>query len=177
MLAGPVDLGATRHRVVGLRDGVHIERWSKEDLVLLTALNGDPAQMRHVGGAESAEKIAERQQRYADDPFQFRIVAGGEAAGWVGFWEREWRGEKIYEIGWSVLPAFQRRGLASAATALALDATRAAAGLPVHAFPGVDNAPSNAVCRKLQFSLVEADMAFEFPPGTMMVCNDWRWEG
>jgi RimJ/RimL family protein N-acetyltransferase len=162
---------------VALPDGVHIERWSEEDLALLTALNGDPVQMRHVGGAESAEKIAERQQRYAKDPFQFRVVDGGEAAGWVGFWEREWRGEKVYEIGWSVLPAFQGRGLATAATALVLEATRAAAGLPVHAFPGVDNAPSNGVCRTLGFSLVEAGMAFEFPPGTMMVCNDWRWEG
>jgi RimJ/RimL family protein N-acetyltransferase len=177
MLAGPVDYGATSHRVVGLRDGVDIERWSEQDLTLLTALNGDPVQMQHIGGAESAEKIAERQQRYAKDPFQFRIVDGGEAAGWVGFWERAWRGEKIYEIGWSVLPVFQGRGLASAATALALDASRAAAALPVHAFPGVENAPSNAVCRKLGFSLVEANMAFEFPPGTMMVCNDWRWEG
>ena len=89
---------------MGLRDGVHIERWSEEDLALLTALNGDPVQMRDIGGAESAEKIAERQQRYAKDPFQFRIADGGEAAGWVGFWEREWRGEKIYEIGWAVLP-------------------------------------------------------------------------
>jgi RimJ/RimL family protein N-acetyltransferase len=131
---------------------------------------------RRPGGAESAEKIAERQQRYAKDPFQFRIVDGGEAAGWVGFWEREWRGEKVYEIGWSVLAAFQGRGLATAATAMVLEATRAAGGLAVHAFPGVDNVPSNAVCRTLGFSLVEADMAFEFPPGTMMVCNDWRWK-
>jgi RimJ/RimL family protein N-acetyltransferase len=158
---------------VALRDGVHIERWSEGDLALLTALNGDPEQMRHVGGAESAEKIADRQRRYAADPHQFRIVDGGTAAGWVGFWEREWRGEQVHEIGWSVLPAFQGRGLASAATALALEH---AAGRPVHAFPGVDNAPSNGVCRKLGFALVEADMAFEYPPGTIMVCNDWRRE-
>jgi RimJ/RimL family protein N-acetyltransferase len=164
------------HRVVALRDDVHIERWSEEDLALLTALNGDPAQMRHVGGAESPEKIAERQQRYIADPHQFRIVDGGAAAGWVGFWEREWRGEKIYEVGWSVLPAFQGRGLATAGTALVLDAARAAAGLPVHAFPGVENAPSNAVCRKVGFSLVEAGMSFEYPPGTIMVCNDWRYD-
>jgi RimJ/RimL family protein N-acetyltransferase len=162
---------------VALRDDVDIERWSEDDLALLTALNSDPVQMRHVGGAESPEKIAERQQRYAADPFQFRIVDGGEAAGWVGFWKRAWRGAEVYEIGWSVLPAFQRRGLATAGIVLALEATRTAAGLPVHAFPGVDNAPSNAVCRTLGFSLVEANMAFEFPPGTMMVCNDWRWEG
>jgi RimJ/RimL family protein N-acetyltransferase len=161
---------------VALRDGVHIERWGEGDLALLTALNGDPEQMRHVGGAETPGKIAERQARYVADPFQFRIVDAGAGAGWVGFWEREWRDEPIYEIGWSVLPAFQGRGLASAATAMALDAARDAAGLPVHAFPGVDNAPSNAVCRKLGFSLVEGEMSFEYPPGTIMVCNDWRRE-
>jgi RimJ/RimL family protein N-acetyltransferase len=176
MLAGAVVVGEA-HRVVALSEGVHIERWSEGDLALLTALNSDPEQMRHIGGAEGPEKIAERQGRYVADPFQFRIVDGGAAAGWVGFWTREWHGEAVYEIGWSVLPAFQGRGLATAATALALEVASAAAGLPVHAFPGVENAPSNAVCRKLGFSLVEADMSFEFPPGSMMVCNDWRWEG
>jgi RimJ/RimL family protein N-acetyltransferase len=180
MVAGRADYGAASHRVVALRAGVDIEPWGEDDLALLTALNGDPEQMRHVGGAESAEKIAERQQRFLELPLQFRIVVdGGAAAGWVGLWERQWRGERIYETGWSVLPAFQGRGLATAATALALDASRAdpVSALPVHAFPGVENAPSNAVCRKLGFSLVEAGMSFEFPPGTMMVCNDWRWEG
>jgi len=162
---------------VALRDGVHIERWSEGDLALLTALNGDPEQMRHVGGAETAAKIADRQRRYAADPHQFRIVVdGGAGAGWVGFWEREWREEPIYEIGWSVLPAFQGRGLATAATALALEAASAVAPRPVHAFPGVDNAPSNGVCRKVGFSLVEAALSFEYPPGTFMVCNDWRRE-
>ncbi|MCW2984026.1 MAG: N-acetyltransferase, partial [Conexibacter sp.] len=108
---------------------VHLARWSAADHALLTALNADPAQMAHVGGAESAEKIAERQGRYEADPGQFKIVddATGAGAGWVGFWAREWRGAPVYEIGWSVLPAFQGAGVASAATALALEAARGAA--------------------------------------------------
>jgi RimJ/RimL family protein N-acetyltransferase len=37
----------------------------------------------------------------------------------------------------------------------------------------VDNAASNALCRKLGFVLVgETDV--EYPPGHMMRCNDWR---
>jgi len=158
---------------------VHLERWADGDHELLAALNGDPEQMAHVGGAESAAKIAERQARYVADPGQFRIVddATGAGAGWVGFWARAWRGAAVYEIGWSVLPAFQGRGIATAATAQALDAARAAGGATaVHAFPGVENAPSNAVCRRLGFTLVEAALEFEYPPGTMMVCNDWRLE-
>jgi RimJ/RimL family protein N-acetyltransferase len=157
---------------------VRIEPWTDADHALLAALNGDPAQMAHVGGAESAEKIAERQERFVRDPGQYRIVDGdsGQALGWVGFWEREWRGATVYEIGWSVLPAFHGRGIASAATALALQAARAAGGAAaVHAFPGVDNAPSNAVCRRAGFTLVEAAMRFEYPPGHEMVCNDWRY--
>jgi RimJ/RimL family protein N-acetyltransferase len=159
---------------VPLRDGVHIERWGEGDLALLSALNGDPEQMRHVGGAEGPEKIAERQGRYVTDPGQFRIVDGEASAGWVGFWAREWGGERIFEIGWSVLPAFQGRGLASAATALALEAAAATEPLPVHAFPGIENAASNALCRTLGFTLVGPGLEFEYPPGTIMVCNDWR---
>lgn len=158
---------------------VHLERWSAQDLPLLTALNGDPEQMAHVGGAENAEKIAERQARYAADPNQLRIVddASGQGVGWVGFWLRSWRGEDVYEIGWSVLPAFQGRGFASAATVLAVDAARAAGGAPaIHAFPAVGNAPSNAVCRRAGFTLVQEAMAFEYPPGNTLVCNDWRLE-
>jgi RimJ/RimL family protein N-acetyltransferase len=159
-----------------MTDAVRLERWSAADHDLLTALTGDEAQMAHVGGAESPAKIAERQARYVVDPGQFRIVEpGGAGAGWVGFWTREWRGETVYEIGWSVLPAFQGRGYATAATALAVEqARRAGEAAAIHAFPGVENAPSNAVCRRVGFELVEADMAFEYPPGTMMVCNDWR---
>jgi hypothetical protein len=43
----------------------------------------------------------------------------------------------------------------------------------LHAFPSVDNAPSNAICRKLGFTLVE-ECEFEYPPGSFMRCNDWR---
>jgi RimJ/RimL family protein N-acetyltransferase len=43
----------------------------------------------------------------------------------------------------------------------------------MHAFPNVDNAPSNAICRKLGFELIEA-CEFEFPKGLFMTCNDWR---
>jgi RimJ/RimL family protein N-acetyltransferase len=43
----------------------------------------------------------------------------------------------------------------------------------MHAFPNVENAASNAICRKLGFELVEA-LEFEYPKGYLMTCNDWR---
>jgi RimJ/RimL family protein N-acetyltransferase len=156
---------------------VRIEPWSDDDLPLLERLLGDPAMMAHLGGPETPEQIAGRHVRYlagAERDPQFRIVADGEPVGWVGYWEREWRDRDVYEIGWSVLPAFQGRGIAARATALALDHARAAARRRfVHAFPSVDNPASNAICRKAGFTLIE-ECEFEFPPGSTMRCNDWR---
>jgi RimJ/RimL family protein N-acetyltransferase len=160
---------------------VRLEAWGEDDLPLLEKLMGDPAMTEHLGGPESPEKIAERQARYEDvtdtgNGRMFKIVdeATGEAVGSVGYWEREWRGEQVYETGWSVLPTFQGRGIAGAATAQAIEKARAENKHRfLHAFPSVDNAPSNAICRKLGFTLLEA-REFEYPPGNFMRCNDWR---
>jgi RimJ/RimL family protein N-acetyltransferase len=163
--------------VTGGAASVRIEPWGGADLPLLEKLVGDAAMMEHLGGPESPEKIAERQARYERaDSRQFRIVDGptGEGVGWVGYWERSWQGEQVYEIGWSVLPAFQGRGIAVSATAQAIERARAEGDLRfVHAYPSVDNAPSNAVCRKLGFTLL-GPCEFEHPPGSLMRCNDWR---
>ena len=153
---------------------IELRAWGPGDLPLLQRLLGDPAMMEHLGGPESPEKIAKRQQRYEADPRCLKIVADGEDLGWVGYWEREWRDGPVYEIGWSVLSEAQGRGIATEATRLAIDAARATERhRHLHAFPGVDNPPSNAICRKLGFTLLEA-RDFEYPPGTVMRCNDWR---
>jgi RimJ/RimL family protein N-acetyltransferase len=156
---------------------VRIEPWGKADLRLLERALGDPVMTEYLGGPESPEKIAERQSRYErEDSRQYKIVveATGEPVGWVGYWERTWGGDEIYEIGWSVLPAFQGRGFAGAATAQAIAEARADGKHRfLHAFPNVENAPSNAICRKLGFTLVE-ECEFEYPQGNVMRCNDWR---
>lgn len=159
------------------RAQVRLEPWGKGDLPLLQGLLGDPVMMGHLGGPEGEEKIAERQARYEQpDSKQFKIVdeATGEGVGWVGYWERNWRGEQVYEIGWSVLPAFQGRGIAGAATREAIAIARSEKKRRfLHAYPSVDNAPSNAICRKLGFSLL-GPCEFEYPKGSLMQCNDWR---
>ena len=43
----------------------------------------------------------------------------------------------------------------------------------VHAYPGVENAASNALCQRLGFTLLGA-YDFEYPKGQAMRCNDWR---
>ena len=135
----------------------------------------------HLGGPESPEKLIERQGRYeqlaaSGKGRMLKIVdeATGAAAGSVGYWEKDWRDGTVYEIGWMVLPESQGRGIASEATAQAIGLARADGKHRfVHAFPAVENAPSNAICRKLGFTLVE-ECEFEFPIGNLMCCNDWR---
>jgi RimJ/RimL family protein N-acetyltransferase len=160
---------------------VRLEPWEEGDEPLLHKLLGDPAMMEHLGGAESAEKIAERQQRYLKPPegeAMFKIVGdGGEPVGSVGYWEKDHHDERVYETGWFVLREFQGQGIAAAATRMAIE--RAAAerrNRYMHAFPNVDNPASNAICRKLGFELVEGAIEFEYPKGQLMRCNDWRLE-
>jgi RimJ/RimL family protein N-acetyltransferase len=96
-----------------------------------------------------------------------------EAVGTVGYAERIWQQQVVYEMGWNVLPPFQRRGIAvAAATAAVARARTERKHRYLHAFPSVDNAASNAVCRKAGFSLV-GGCDFEFPPGSLMRSNDW----
>jgi RimJ/RimL family protein N-acetyltransferase len=157
--------------------GVRLEPWAKGDLPLVEKLMGDPAMTEHLGGPESPEKLADRQARYeVPGSGMFKIVdeVTEEAVGSVGYWERSWRAERVYEIGWSVLPAFQGRGIASIATAQAIAKAKSERKHRfLHAFPSVENGPSNAICRKLGFTLVE-ESEFEFPKGHFMRCNDWR---
>jgi RimJ/RimL family protein N-acetyltransferase len=156
---------------------VRLEAWGRGDRALLERLLGDPAMMEHLGGPEGPEKIEQRQARYEQPGSRmFKVVdeANGEAVGWVGYWERTWRGGKVFEMGWSVLPAFQGRGIARAAAADAVGIARAEATRRfVHAFPSVDNAPSNAICRKLGFTFL-GECDFEYPPGNSMRSNDWQ---
>jgi len=154
-----------------------IEPWPRGRVDVLTALLADPVMMEHLGGPETPERIAKRQADYErPGSGQYAIVADGEPVGWVGHWEREWRGGRVLEIGWSVIPSYQGRGLASAATAEALERARVESALRhVHAFPAADNGPSNGICRKVGFELLET-LEFEYPKGTFMQCNDWRYD-
>ncbi|MFG2838160.1 GNAT family N-acetyltransferase [Streptomyces zaomyceticus] len=160
---------------------VRLEPWSEADAALLRALNA-PESTEHLGGPETEEQLVRRHRRYvelsADDTGagrMFRIVLLPEevVAGSIGFWVRTGDGEPVYETGWAVLPGFQGRGVATAATrAVAAEARAAGLHHRLHAFPSTDNAASNAVCRKAGFELL-GERDFEYPPGHPMRCNDW----
>jgi RimJ/RimL family protein N-acetyltransferase len=158
-----------------------IRPWSKDDLSLLQRLMGDPVMTEYLGGIETPDQIRKRHERYcsiidAGKDSMFVIVVGTDntAAGSVGYWEKEWQGQYVWEMGWSVLPGFQGQGVATRAAILALEMARSQKVHQfVHAFPSVDNLPSNAICRKVGFKLQGA-CDFEYPKGHFMHCNDWR---
>jgi RimJ/RimL family protein N-acetyltransferase len=163
---------------------VALRPWSNRDLPLLERLRGDPAMNEYLGGPETPQKIRERHQRYramgdtGDEGRMFVIVVGpaAESAGSVGYREREWQGKLVWEMGWSVLPEFQGRGLATRAVVAAIERVRAERKHRfVHAFPSVANLPSNAVCGKAGFILL-GEVEFEYPPGHFMRSNDWNFD-
>jgi RimJ/RimL family protein N-acetyltransferase len=150
---------------------------TREDRDLYERVYTDPAMWAELGGVpeqDMAEKL-ERDVRSVEEDrhWVFVIVTDeGEAAGTVSVWDHEWNGQTIDEIGWMVLPEFQGRGLASKAVGAVLERARAEGRWPVlHAFPGVTNGPSNAICRKAAFTLVEP-LAYEFR-GNVLHTNHW----
>ena len=159
---------------------VDLRAWEEGDLALEERLLGDPAMTVYIGGPESKEKIRARHERFlrmneSDAGRMFVIVVGPEqvAAGSVGYWETEWQGRTVWETGWFVLPEFQGQGIAAAATALLVERVRAARKHRfLLAFPSVDNGPSNAICRKVGFTLLGVQ-DYEYPPGHPIRCNDW----
>ncbi|GAA4638043.1 hypothetical protein GCM10023196_094250 [Actinoallomurus vinaceus] len=159
---------------------VRIEPWAEGDLDLLRRINA-PEMTEHLGGPETEEKVLSRHRRYLEvggdgsgGMFRVVVLPEGTAVGNIGYWEREWRGETVYETGWGILPEFGGRGLATAAGRLVVELARAERRHRfLHAYPSVDHPASNAICRKLGFTLL-GPCDFEYPPGRPMRCNDWR---
>ncbi|MFB9238261.1 GNAT family N-acetyltransferase [Plantactinospora siamensis] len=162
---------------------VRLEPWSDAALELLRRIN-TPQMRRHVGGPEPEEGLLARHRRYLAMPAtgrgcMFAILLGEDMVGSISYHQRDWRGEQIYETGWNVLPPYQGRGVASAAGTALIAIVRELArqsGAPrsLHAFPSVDNGPSNALCHRLGFTH-RGPCDFEYPPGSgsLMRSNDW----
>jgi RimJ/RimL family protein N-acetyltransferase len=166
---------------------VRLVPWSEDDFKLLVRMNA-PEMTEHLGGPEAPESVLLRHKRYvaaaksgrfSEDEkaaayiFKAILEPEGVDVGGVNFWDREWNGEQVYEIGWGVVPEFQGRGIASASVAQAIELARATKRRPhIHAFPSVDNGPSNAICRKGGFELL-GEVQFEYPKDHWMQCNDW----
>jgi hypothetical protein len=89
---------------------LQLQPWSVNDFPLLRLLNA-PEMTEQVGGPESEEKLQKRQEKYvAGGPagsggkFTVVLLPERQATGSIGYWQREWHGETVYETGWAILP-------------------------------------------------------------------------
>jgi RimJ/RimL family protein N-acetyltransferase len=162
----------------GYRVGaMELAPYEDDDFALTEALETDPVVMRELGGPTDPSRLPVVHRRRLGDPWWFKIIPdpSGPAVGTIGIWEKELDGATIHETGWMVLPAFQGRGIASAALRQLIDRVRDAPQFSsMHAFPPVTNAPSNALCRKFHFTLLgERDFVYA---GRTLHCNHWMLE-
>ncbi|GIE33248.1 hypothetical protein Ait01nite_062930 [Actinoplanes italicus] len=158
-----------------------LERWDERAPELQRRAN-TPEMQAFLAGVEPEEALTSRHRRILDgmregDTEMFLIVVDeAGAVGSVGYWEKEWRGETVYELGWKVLPEFQGRGLAGRALTRTLAHAAARGRIRWgHAFPRTDNVASNGLCRRTGFELL-GEVDFEFPKGNPLRCNDWRFD-
>ncbi|MEU1184072.1 GNAT family N-acetyltransferase [Streptomyces sp. NPDC005820] len=158
---------------------VRLVPWAEGDFWLLRRTNSREM-TEHLGGPETEEQLAARHRRYLELPagrmYRVARAEGGETVGAIGYWECAWQGAKVWETGWGILPEFQGRGLAVSAARRLISVVREESGRgghpALHAFPKVDHAASNGVCRKAGFTLLgQAD--FEYPKGNPIRSNDW----
>jgi len=151
-----------------------------DDLPLYEAIHCDPRMMEHLGGPLPRAGLADKLRRdvasvKAGETWILKIVPdeAGTPAGTVVVWNHEVNGETITEIGWMVLPDFQGRGLGSEAVRAVLRRARSEGRWNVvHAYPPVANPASNAMCRKMGFSMM-GEVDFEFRDRVLR-CNHWQ---
>lgn len=162
---------------------VAIRPYAKGDLTVLERTLGDPSQMIYLNGPESQGKLKERDAKYvalSETPERgcmYTIVVGENktAAGNVGFWDTEWKGDIEWETGWFVIPGYQKKGIATAAMKILMEKVSKLDKRFMFAFPSIENYPSNAISRKLGFSLID-QVEIEYPPKSnlKLVSNVWR---
>lgn len=165
-----------------MHDVVSLQRWTADDLPVLERSN-TPEMKVYLGGPESPEQLLKRHSNFLRlweegeaRMFTIRVPTEDEAVGSVGYWNKDWAGTDVYETGWSVATPYQGRGIASRALAACLRhaAENGDRGEMV-AFPRIDNAASNALCRAAGFTF-RGEENFEYPKGTPIRVNAWVFD-
>lgn len=148
-----------------------------EDLPLYRRTLLDPRMMAGLGGPREEAGLEEKLRQIVRDveagrTWYFVIEEDGADAGTVCVWEHDDGDGPISEVGWMVLPDFQGGGLATRAVAEILRRARAERRWGrIHAYPGVTNDASNAICRKSGFTLLgERDITYA---DRTLRCNEW----
>ena len=152
--------------------------YTDADMWLLEAMETDPRVMAELGGPWPVEEIPmihARRLAYVDGgSWNLKIIPepGAAPVGTMMLWASERDGEAFTEAGWMLLPEHQGKGHAREALRLLLEQARADGRWgPIHAFPGVDNIPSNALCRGQGFTFLET-VDVDYGDRTLH-CNHW----
>jgi RimJ/RimL family protein N-acetyltransferase len=168
------------HDLVARAVTVLLRTVSTSDLDAYIRMRCDAAMMAHLGGPRPVEEMEDKLRRdvanaTADREWTLMICPGDDpsvVAGTVSLWLHEVSRTWLSEIGWMVLPEYQGKGLAKRAVGEVLSRAFADGRWgSIHAFPGVGNAPSNAICRSLGFAL-EGEQDFVFA-GKRLRVNHW----
>ncbi|MGO4690197.1 GNAT family N-acetyltransferase [Glaciibacter sp. 2TAF33] len=165
-----------------MTDPILLYPWTADDLPVLERGN-TPEMTTFLGGPETSEQLVKRHAKFhrlweEGEARMFTINAASEdiPVGSVGYWKKEWAGAEVYETGWSVATAFQGRGFASKALRACLQyAGTHGDREQVLAFPRIDNAASNALCRTVGFTL-RGEEDFEYPKGNPIRVNAWSFD-
>jgi RimJ/RimL family protein N-acetyltransferase len=140
---------------------VELRPYADPDFWLTEELETDPVVMSELGGPQPADSIPSTHARRlktveVGDAWLVIEDEPGVAVGTIGVWQKQEDGAEFFEVGWMVLPRFQRRGIASRALEMLIERCRSDERIDaIHAFPGATNVPSNALCRNAGFTFVE----------------------
>jgi RimJ/RimL family protein N-acetyltransferase len=162
---------------------IHLRAYADADRWLTEAIELDPVMMADLGGPLAAKDVAgihERRLRgMATDHlwyFTVELQPAGQAIGTICLWSDAIDGGRRSEAGWAILHEFQGRGIATEALRLLLvRAVEDGRWGDIHAFPGVNNGPSNALCRKAGFTNIGEEVV-EYA-GRQLRCNHWVLAG
>ncbi|MDD2774274.1 MAG: GNAT family N-acetyltransferase [Elusimicrobiales bacterium] len=161
---------------------MELKNYSQDDLWLTQALESDPVVMKDLGGPTPQETILEKHKKRLKNVEEGKVwwlviipKNSSRPVGTIGIWDSDINGVPVQEMGWMILPAYQGRGIATEAGLMVLERARLEKKFKtVHALASSENGASNAVCRKLGFSLIgEADISYNGPPHKH---NDWAME-
>ena len=141
---------------------ITLEPATEADEWLTVQLETDPRVMAELGGAWTEEQARATHARRLKTcretgSWWFKIVReDGAPVGSIVLWDSEWNGTPVSEAGWMVLPEEQGKGYATAGVRALLERAAAAGDRwgDIHASPGAENVPSNALCRKFGFEML-----------------------
>lgn len=176
-MAEPVTLNSPRLR---------LRPWQAADAAPLAAMNADPAVMRHFPStltrAESDAFLDRMRAHFGEHGFGFWAMERHGAPGVIGLcglaripwpeipWDTE--GNPPVEIGWRLIPAFQRQGYAEEAARLALAYGFGPLALPeIVAFTLPDNLRSWGLMERLGMRRSGTFAHPRLPEGHPMRCH------